>query len=68
MGVPEYSSSKTGQKRQRKLSGRDSFRINQRESDAHVDGIDDGDAGSEFVEVRAADKIDDKGVDGKRAQ
>ena len=44
------------------------FRGFERVADAHVDGIDDGDAGGEFVEVGAADKIGDEGVDGKRAQ
>ena len=33
-----------------------------------MDGIDDGDAGGEFVEVGAADKIGDEGIDGQRAQ
>ena len=34
----------------------------------HVAGVDDGDAGGEFVEVCTADKIGDEGVDGKRTQ
>jgi hypothetical protein len=33
-----------------------------------VDGIDDGDAGGEFAEICAADKIGDEGIDGKRAE
>ena len=44
------------------------FRGFQRVADSYVDGIDDGDAGGEFVEVSAADKIGDKGIEGKRAQ
>jgi len=68
MDVPEYYLSITGQKWQRKLFYTGLFRINLRESDAHVYGITDGDAGREFVEIRAADKIDDEGVDGQRAQ
>jgi hypothetical protein len=37
-----------------------------RVSDPHVDGIDDGDAGGEFVEVGAADEIGDEVVHGNR--
>ncbi len=37
-------------------------------TDAHVDGIDDGDAAGEFVEVGAPDKIGNEGVDGEGAQ
>lgn len=33
-----------------------------------MDGIDDGDAGGESVEVGAADEIGYEGVDGQRAQ
>jgi hypothetical protein len=44
------------------------FRGFQRVADAHVDTIDDGDACGGFVEVGAADKIADEGVDGQRAQ
>ena len=40
----------------------------QRVADAHVDGVDDGDAGGEFAEIRSADKIGDEGIDGQRAQ
>jgi hypothetical protein len=36
--------------------------------DSDVDGIDDGDAGGESVEVGAADEIGYEGVDGQRAQ
>ena len=44
------------------------FRGFERIPDAHVDGIDDGDAGGKFLEVCAVDKIGDEGVDGQRAQ
>ena len=44
------------------------FGGSQRVADTHVDGIDDGDAGGEFAEVRSADKIGDESVDGQRAQ
>ncbi len=33
-----------------------------------MDGIGDGDAGGEFVEVGGADKIGDEVIDGQRAQ
>ena len=39
-----------------------------RRPDTYAGGIDDRDAGGEFAEVGAADKIGDEGVDGKRAQ
>ena len=44
------------------------FRGFERVADAHVGGIDDGDAGGESAKIGAADKIGDEGVDGQRAQ
>ena len=38
------------------------FRGFERVADAHVDGIDDGDAGGEFIQVGSADKIGDESV------
>jgi hypothetical protein len=44
------------------------FRVFERVADAHMGGIEDGDAGGEFVEACAADKIGDEGIDGNWTQ
>jgi hypothetical protein len=40
----------------------------QRIPDAHVNGIDDGDAGGEFFQIGAPDKIRDEFIDGNGAE